>query len=130
MGENADIARRFVDAYERVSFEEAQRVCDAEVELTTLYDQPGRPGFRGHDGLRAWFERTDRLWAFIRVVTVTFEEVGDWVLVGGTARVRGRASPHELDLEFFSAAKAVDGRFVKLGLYVNRDDAVAAIEAD
>lgn len=124
-----ETARRFIDAFERCSFEEARRVCDPEIELVTLYDAPGEPGFRGHEGLREWFERLDRTWGFIRVGALEIEELGDWVLVSGSARVRGAASPQPFDLEFFGAAKASDGRFVKLGLYVRREQALAAIAA-
>ncbi len=123
-----ELARRMIDAFGRLSVDEAIAMCDPDVELTTLLDQFGTPTLRGHDGLREWFERMNEIWAFVDIRDWEIEHHGDWILVTGTARVRGRASPQELDMTWASVGKVADRRLAKLGIYVSRGDALAAIE--
>jgi ketosteroid isomerase-like protein len=130
MEEDRELARRMVDAFARMSVDEAIRMCAADVELTTLFDRLGGPKLRGHDGLREWFRRLDQLWAFIDIRDWRAEHVGDWVVVTGSARIRGTASPQEMEIEWASAGKIADGRFAKLGVYLNRGEAIDAVEAD
>lgn len=132
MEESVELTHRVVNAIALVSVEEALRLCDPEVEFVTLLDLPDEaPPFLGHDGLRRWFKRVDELWAFIEVRDWKVEEQrGDWVLASGSARMRGRGSPNVIELQWTAAGKAVDGRVVKFGLYLNRADAIRAIEAD
>jgi hypothetical protein len=128
VGENAEIAGRMVDVFNRLSVEEALPLCDPAVELTTLFDGSGEHEFAGHDGLRLWFERLARTWVFVDIRDWRVDEHGEWILVSGQARVRGRASPNEIELEWISAGKVAEGRFVKLGLYPSRELALRAIE--
>jgi hypothetical protein len=128
VGEHAEIAGRMVDVFNRLSVEEALPLCDPAVELTTLFDEPGEHEFAGHDGLRLWFERLERTWVFVDIRDWRVEEYGEWILVSGQARVRGRASPNEIELEWISAGKVADERFVKVGLYPSRERALLAIE--
>ena len=111
------------------SVEEAIRICDPDVELTTLFDRIGGPRFRGHQGVRDWFARVEELWAFVEVADWRVEDLDDWVLMTGTARLRGRASPDVIEAEWAAAGKIADHRFVKFGIYLTRGEAVAAIEA-
>lgn len=131
MGENVDIAMRALDVFMRRSFDEARRLCSAEVELTTLYDESGEHEFTGREGLRLWFERLDELWAFTEIQGVEVEERdgGGWVLMRVAARVRGRGSPHEFEPRVAVAVKVADGEISKFGLFSNEADALAMIAA-
>jgi ketosteroid isomerase-like protein len=132
LGENAKIARHSLDVFVRQSFEEAQRLCSAEVEMRTLFDDPGgAPEFAGREGLRLWFERLHELWAFIEVQEVEIEERdGDWVLMRVSARVRGRGSPHELEPRISVAIQVTDGLISRFGLFPQESDAVAMIDGE
>ena len=131
MGENGDTARRGLDVLVRRSYEEAQRLCSADVELTTLFDDPGgKPEFSGRDGLKQWFERLDELWAFVEVQDVEVEELEDgWVLMRVSARVRGRGSPRELEPRVAVAVRVADGEITKFGIFPLEADAMAMIAA-
>ena len=115
----------------RRSYQEAQRLCSADVEIRTLFDTPGtEPEFSGREGLKRWYERADRLWAFFDVREVEVEERGHgWVLMRVSARARGRGSPHEVELEVAVAILVGDGEVKKFGLFETEADAVAMIEA-
>ena len=125
-----ELARRMVDAFDRLSIDEAISMCHPDVELTTLFDRFGGPTYRGYEGLSDWLQRSNELWAFIEILDWRAEEHGDWILVTGTIRMRGRASPEVMEMEWVSAGKVKDDRFAKLGVYPNRGEALAAIEAD
>jgi ketosteroid isomerase-like protein len=130
LGENVDIARRALDVTFRRSLEEALRLCSSDVELTTLYDIPGTPGFRGQDGLREWFDRLDNLWALMVMRDVQIEEREDgWVLMRVEARLRGRASREEFEAQIAVAIQVIDGKVAKFGIFPAEGDALAMITA-
>jgi ketosteroid isomerase-like protein len=129
MSENTELARRLFDAFTELDLAEAQRLCDPEVRLVTLFDAPGVEPFRGHDGLRQWFERLERLWSSLEVTEAHYEERGDWVLGWGRTLLRGRDVPGDVESEFGAAIQVEGGRVVAAGVYGGRDDALAEIES-
>jgi ketosteroid isomerase-like protein len=131
VGENADIARRGLDTIVRLSFEEAQRLSSPEIQLWTLFDQPGQPPeFTGRDGLRQWIERLGELWVFLNVHEEELEERDDgWVLMRVAARIRGRGSPNEFEPRITVAIQVTDGVISKFGLFPNQAGALAMIDA-
>jgi ketosteroid isomerase-like protein len=131
VGENAEIARRGLDTIVRLSFEEAQRLSSPDIELWTLFDQPGQPPeFRGRDGLRQWIERLGELWVFLSVREVELDERDDgWVLMRISARIRGRGSPNEFEPNVSVAVNVKDGVIAKFGLFPNQAGALAMIDA-
>jgi ketosteroid isomerase-like protein len=131
VGENGDIARRGLDTIVRLSFEEAQRLTSPDIDLWTLFDQPGQPPeFQGRDGLRQWFERLGELWVFLSVREVELEERDDgWVLMRVAARIRGRGSPNEFEPNVSAAVKVEDGLITKFGLFPNQAGALEMIDA-
>ena len=138
VGDNAQIATRALDAVMRRSLEEAVRLCAPDVRLRTLFDEPEAPEIFGSDheqlvgreGLRDWFDRLDRLWAFLELRHAEADEREDgWVLLRVTARVRGRGSAHEAELEIAVAIEVVDGLVARAELYMDEADALASIAA-
>lgn len=131
LGESGEIARRGLDVFVRRSYQEAQRLCSADVEIRTLFDQPGsEPEFTGLDGLKRWYERADQLWAFFDVRQVEVEERDHgWVLMRVSARARGRGSPNEVELDVAVAILVSDGKMTKFGLFPGEADALAMIAA-
>jgi hypothetical protein len=130
MDQGGELVRRMLGALNRLSAEEAVRLCEPEIELTTLFDRIGGPRFHGHRGVRDWFERIEQVWAFLEIRNWRVEELGDWVLVTGTARMRGRASPDVIDTTWACAGRVSGGRFARFGVYLSRGEAIAVVEAD
>ena len=131
MGENGEIARRGLDAFLRRSFEEAQRLCSDDVQLWTLYDEAGQePMFRGRDGLRAWFDRIDQLWAFTEALGIEVDErPGGWVMMQVDARVRGRGSREAFELRVAVAMLIEDRLLTRFGLFADEPSADRMIAA-
>jgi hypothetical protein len=127
MDASGDLARRFMVAFSNLLIEEAVRICDPDVEITTLLDRPGEPKLRGHEGLREWFARMDSIWAFIDVKDWRIEHHGEWVLLSGTTRLRGKVSPNELTVEWAGVGRILGDRLDRIGIHLTRGEALAAI---
>jgi ketosteroid isomerase-like protein len=72
------------------------RLNDPEVEylpLTGTLVESG--GYRGHEGVRAYFAEARELWDVMEPEGHDFRDLGDCVVVTGRCRVRGRASGAE-----------------------------------
>lgn len=52
-------------------------------------------GYRGHEGVRAYFAEARELWDVMEPESHEYRDLGDRVLVAGRCRVRGRASGAE-----------------------------------
>jgi ketosteroid isomerase-like protein len=130
VGDKGAIARRGLDVLVRRSYEEARTLCSDDVELWTLYDVDGKPPkFRGRDGLRAWFDRLDELWAFITVRNVELiDRDGGWVLMRVDVRLRGRGSRREFEPRISVAIQVVDGLITRFGLFVDEARAIEMTE--
>ena len=106
------------------------KLCDPDLELTTIIGRMRGDERGGHDGLRDIFARQRDFWAFIEV---TVDDVADhadeWVLASGSTRGRGKGSPSEIRYPWTMAFRIVDGRIVRFGAYLTRADALAATEA-
>jgi ketosteroid isomerase-like protein len=98
MSANLAVARRWVELYnERGDVAEFLSLLDPEVELQT----PGGPRLRGHDEVRAWFDKEfENVQA--RILPDRFVEEGDVVVGLGRTEVRWIES-REIAHEFESA---------------------------
>jgi ketosteroid isomerase-like protein len=69
-------------------------------------------GYRGHEGVRAYMSEAHDLWEVLEPVGHMFTDVGDYVLVTGRCRVRGRSSGAESNPVCAWAIGVRDGRIV------------------
>jgi ketosteroid isomerase-like protein len=84
-----------------------EAICSWDIDtLLGLYDPDIRfmpltgtrvegGGYRGHEGVRDYLSEAQDLWDVMEPVGETFTEAGDYVLVAGRCRVRGRSSGAE-----------------------------------
>ena len=128
MSLTSEVASRLLFAFNRGSVEEVTGLCDPDVKLTTLFGRVHDAHAQGHEGLRQWLDHIERTWAFIEARVDEVDDRGEWVLVAGSSRGRGRASPSEIAWEWTAAIKVEAGRVVSLGIYLSREEALAAIE--
>ena len=124
------IATRLIHAFNRRSIEEAQDLCAPDVELLTLFGRVQGAQRGGHEGLREWFEHIEDAWAFLEAKVRKGETHGDWVIANGHTRGRGKASSREVEFEWTAVVRVANGRVTRLGIYLAREEALRAIEAD
>ena len=123
---DADIIRRIFEAFERRDVEAVVELCADDVELwlpvtAGLADAEGP--YRGHTGVRRYFDDVERVWGSLEIGPQEFLEAGDCIVVSGT--VTSRRS-----LTMYSSAgwlwRVRKGKVVSCHLYPNAADAMAA----
>jgi uncharacterized protein len=127
---NVEIVRRSVEAFARGDLDAFLAAHDPDVEWRTAADEPNPQIYRGHDGLRrfvadiseAWVDRFDDVMEFH-----AFIDLGDWVVVPWTARLRGRSSGVPIDVRETYAVRVEDGRIVRVEEYRTREEAIDAV---
>ena len=96
MPDNVELVRRSFEAISVWDIDGLLALYHPEVEflpLTGTRVETG--GYRGHDGVRAYLAEARDLWEVLEPDGNHYEDLGDRVVVGGTCRVRGRASGAE-----------------------------------
>ena len=96
MSEAAELVRRSFEAMAAWDVDALLRIYDPDVEflpLTGTRVESG--GYRGHDGVRAYFSEARQLWDVLQPEGEEYRDVGGFVVVAGRCRVRGRVSGAE-----------------------------------
>ena len=127
---NVEIVRRSIEAFARGELDVFFAAHDPDVEWRTAADEPNPQTYRGRDGLRrfaadiseAWMDRFDDVMQF-----EAFIDLGDWVVVPWTARLRGRSSGIPVDVNETYAVRVEDGRIVRVDEYRTREEAIEAV---
>jgi ketosteroid isomerase-like protein len=94
--DNVDLVKRSFEAMRAWDVDTLVRLYHPEVRflpLTGTRVESG--GYRGHAGVRAYLSEAQDLWDVLEPVGQVFEEHGDFVVVTGRCRVRGRTSGAE-----------------------------------
>jgi ketosteroid isomerase-like protein len=96
MPDNVELVRKSFEAMRTWDIDALLRLYDPEVEflpLTGTRVESG--GYRGHEGVRAYFAEARELWEVLEPEGHHFTDLGDCVVVAGACRVRGRTSGAE-----------------------------------
>lgn len=129
--ENAEVARRTFAAIGRWDLDELLELYDDEIEflpLTGTRVESG--GYKGHEGVRAYFEEVAEIWEELRPHADDLRVVGDQVVLLGGCAVRGRGSGAEDDSPMAWVLTLRDGKVTRHRGYRTRDEALAAVGLD
>jgi ketosteroid isomerase-like protein len=96
VADNVELVRRSFEAIRAWDIDGLLALYQPDVEFLPLTGtQVETGGYRGHDGVRAYLAEARDLWDVLEPDGNHYEDLGDRVVVGGTCRVRGRASGAE-----------------------------------
>jgi ketosteroid isomerase-like protein len=123
---NEELTKRAFDALGERGVEAIPEFVHPEFEMTTLPGQAAEPQtYRGHEGLRRWFDTFYEVMDEIAIEPSTYEEVEpDRVLLEFTLRAKGQASGIEVTQEARAIATVREERLARLEFLLN-DDAPA-----
>jgi ketosteroid isomerase-like protein len=96
VSENVELVRRSFEAMPASDIDALLRLYDRDVEflpLTGTCVESG--GYRGHEGVRAYFAEARDLWDVLEPEGDEYTDLSDCVVVAGRCRVRGRISGAE-----------------------------------
>jgi uncharacterized protein len=123
-----DLVRRAFDAFNRRNLEEALMVLDPGVEFhvpTAELANDGRP-YRGHDGIRKYYDDVARVWEELEVAPSEYREVDDHVLALGRVYGRGEGG-YIQDSPTQWVFEVNEGAIVSVRVFTNRSAALAAV---
>ncbi len=123
--------RRSVEALARGDLDAFLEAHDPDVEWRTAADEPNARTYRGADGLRRFAADISEVWAdrFDDVMVFeSFIDLGDWVVVPWTARLRGRSSGIPVEARETYAVRVKDGRIVRVDEYRTKEEAIEAVQ--
>ena len=112
-----------IDAFNDRDLDRFLETMAPDVEAHTLLAELAGTPFRGHDGLRRWWEETHESWEYQRIDIERVEPTED----GGVAMIslvgRGKASGVELDMRLGLLFRVRDGLCSYLRIYDDRAEA-------
>ena len=123
--ENVEIVRRVIDAYNRRDVAAILAVCDEDVSCFSVV-APVEGPYRGHDGLRQYFEGVVGGWERMLIEEPDFRDAGAYVVVLYRLSMRGRGSGVELAQDGGSTFEFRDGRIVEWRSYLTGQEALKA----
>jgi ketosteroid isomerase-like protein len=118
---NEELTKRAFDALGEDGVDAIPEFVHPEFEMTTLPGQAAEPQtYRGHDGLRRWFETFYEVMDEISIEPSSYEEVEpNRVLLEFTLRAKGQASGIEVTQDARAIATVRDGLMSKLEFLVD-----------
>jgi ketosteroid isomerase-like protein len=126
---NLEIVERGFKALNEEGIEGIVPFIHPDFEATTPPDLASEPNtYRGHDGVRRWFDSFDEVMDQIRWDARGFREVRDLVVVEFTLRARGKTTGLDFGQDAVMVWELRDGQAIRLSLYPTLDQALAAIE--
>ena len=127
MGENAEAMRQGFAALGAGGVEALLPFLDAEFEFTTPGSLAAEPDtYRGHDGLRRYFDSFYEAMDQVHFEPHDFREIGDRVVVPFTLTARGRTTGLAFDQSAVMVWEVRDRKAVGLELYGTLEEALAA----
>lgn len=120
---NEELAKRAFDALGESGVDAIPEFVHPEFEMTTLPGQAAEPQtYRGHAGLRRWFDTFYEVMDEISIEPSSYEEVEpNRVLLEFTLRARGQASGIEVTQRARAIAQVRDGKLAHLEFLLGDD---------
>jgi ketosteroid isomerase-like protein len=127
--ENLETVQRGIEAFNDQGVEGIIPSIDPEFEATTPPDLASEPDtYRGHDGIRRWFDSFFEVMDEIRWDAREFHEAGEKVVVEFTLRARGKTTGLSFGQDAVMVWTLRNGKAVRVDLYPTLDEALAAAQ--
>ena len=128
-GDNREIIRHAFEAIGSRDIEALLRLYEPDAEFRPLTGtQVESGGYRGHDGIRAYFEEVDTVWDQMLPHAEDLRSNGELVVAIGGCRVRGRESGAETDTAMAWVFRVRDGRIASHRAFPDAEEALAAAD--
>jgi ketosteroid isomerase-like protein len=125
--DNIEIVRRAFEAIRNRDIEALLRLYEPQAAFRPLTGtQVESGGYRGHDGIRAYFEEVDTVWDQMLPHADNLRCDGDLVVVVGGCMVRGRESGAETDRAMAWVFRVRDGRIASHRAFSDSEEALSA----
>ena len=127
--DNVELMRAGLEAYERGGVEALLDYIHPDFEVTTPASLTLEPDtYRGHDGVRRYFDSFYDAMDRVRFVPEEFIAVGDRVVIPLQVIARGRETGIEATQRVFQVWSARDGKAIGVEVFPTREEALEAAE--
>jgi ketosteroid isomerase-like protein len=128
--DNVEIVERAVEGFNARGVEGVLPYIHEEFEATTPPNLASEPDtYRGHDGVRRWFDSFYEVMDEIRWDAHEFRPVGDRVVIDFTLRARGKTTGLDFGQDAVMVWSFCDGKASRIELFESMEEALAAAEA-
>ena len=126
--ENVEAVRSVYSAWSDGDLDALLAVCDPGVELLTSGAFPDlAPVYRGHDGIRAFWQSMRVPWESFHLDPERMVEGEDCAVVAVRFRAQGKDSGVATELRQGHALRLKDGRVLKASTHLSFDEALEAV---
>jgi uncharacterized protein len=127
---NVEIVKQGYEALAGGGFEDWLPFFDPDFEMVTPAALASEPGtYRGHDGVRRWWQEFYEAMEDVWLEPHDFHEVGELVVVPFTIHARGRSTGLMTEQRAVQIWHLRDGRAIRLELFGELGEALAAAHA-
>ncbi len=127
MTPNVETVRRGFELLRRDGLEALLDLIDPEFETTTPPELTVEPStYRGHDGLRRYFDSFYEVMEEVRFEPEEFIDAGERVVVPVRLVARGRGTGIEVEQRLVMVWTLRDGKVTRLDPYATKEEALAA----
>jgi ketosteroid isomerase-like protein len=126
---NVDLVQRLFDLFaEYAEIEPALEVMHQDVVIDIPPTMSAEPDtYRGHAGVRRYFQGFEGMLDEVRYEAVEITPVGDVVIAQARMSGRGASSGLDVGLDSFVVHEFADGKIVRMTPYPDLDSAQAAL---
>src|SRR6186713_657257 len=126
--ENLEAARRGFEALDRGGVETFLEFIDPQFEMTTPADMTVEPAtYKGHDGMRRYFESFYEIMDEVRFEPQEFIDAGDRVIVPARLVARGRDTGIEAVQQLTMVWTLREGKAIGCETYATKGEALEAV---
>ena len=125
--ENVELTYRALDAFSRGDFDALLATFYEDVEVFSRLAPLGDGSYRGHDGVRSWWQNLHEAFPDFALEALEVRDLGDVTL--GVVRFHGRGgqSGAPIDETFWQVAHWRNGKVIRYSSYNSEADALEAV---
>ena len=125
-GQNVELGRRWIEAFNARDLEAMIALCDPNVEFHSAFAAVGGASYHGHAGMRRWHRDLEETWGTqIRLQPEAYFDLGDEILTFYLYHGRGQQSGAEVTMPATSVVRWRDDLMVYVKVYMQRDEALS-----
>jgi ketosteroid isomerase-like protein len=124
MTDREELARTSMAAFNRRDVEAVVQTFAPDAEWWPLRSSTEGP-YRGHDGIRAWFEDTAEMFEYLRAEVDDVDERGDVAVATGRLEVKGRGSGAAIEVPIAWVFRFAGEKVIWAKSYASREEALA-----
>jgi ketosteroid isomerase-like protein len=125
--ENVEVVRRSLEAFERGGLDMSLDYFDPEVEWTTTDAYLEAATYRGHQGVRHYFETLSGEFDAVRLEAEEMIDAGEQVVAPVRMSGRGKTSGASVHLRLTLVCSVCDGKIVRIRNHLEKADALKSV---